>query len=165
MILKYSAFLESCENTLNRFFKIFPGLYLPLFLGRTISCASYSQVFGRWDNQRVHWFNFVHCICGGDNGSLYLLFYTSSSSKMRPIRTPLPFSARWAWSRSFFVRQLLADIWILLNPISTRHSCSPFVYCDAQGCRDSRLEHGLHARRVWFKFEVSFTLNFQSLRS
>ena len=110
MILRYSAFSEGCENTINRLFKIFSGLYLPLFLGGTISCASYSQVFGRWDNQRVHWFNFVHCICGGDNGSLYLLFYASSSSKMRPICTPLPFSARWAWPRRFFVRQLLANV-------------------------------------------------------
>lgn len=110
MILRYSAFSEGCENTINRFFKIFSGLYLPLFLGGTISCASYSQVFGRWNNQRVHWFNFVYCICGGNNGSVHLLLYTSSSSEMRPIRTLLPLSARWAWSRSFFVRQLLADI-------------------------------------------------------
>ena len=165
MILKYSALLGGCENALNCFFKIFSGLHLPFFLGGTISCASYSQIFSRWNNQWVHWFNSVYCICGGDNGSVYLLFYTSSSSKMRPICTSLPFSARWAWSRRFFVRQLLANIWILLNPVSTGHSCSPLVHCDTKGCRDSWLNHGLHARRVWSKFEVSFTLNFQSLRS
>ena len=110
MILRYSALPEGCENTINRFFKIFSGLYLPLFLGGTISCASCSQVFGRWNNQRVHWFNPIYCVRGGYDGSVYLLFHASSPSKMRPIRASLPLSAWRVRPRGTLVRQLFANI-------------------------------------------------------
>ena len=145
-----------------RFFLVFispfslGGLFLVLLIARSLAVGIINGFIGL-----ILFIVYV----GGDNGSVYLLFYTSSSSKMRPICTSLPFSARRSWSWRFFVRQLFANIWILLNPVITGHSCSPFVHRDAQGCRDGRLDHGLHASRVRFKFEVSFSLNFQSLRS